>query len=85
MYNYLKIAILVNLGGADRATVENVFFCLVEAENLIRSTSCMVDGSVIECQLRDASRAMDRAAQHLWGSSPPRGVTVDDSGHYSVY
>ena len=83
-YNALKLAILADLGRANHATIDNVFSCLVDAENLVRSTMCMVDRTVIDCNLRDARRRLDRAAQHLWGSYPPEGVRVDDNWHYTV-
>ena len=83
-YNALKLAILADLGRANHATIDNVFSCLVDAENLVRSTGCMVDRTVIGCQLRDAQRRIDRAAQRLWGTNPPFPVRVDDNSHYTV-
>lgn len=83
-YNALKLAILADFGRASYATIDNAFTCLVDAENLVRSTGYMVDRTVIGAQLRDARRRLDRAAQHLWGSYPPEGVRVDNHWHYTV-
>ena len=83
-YNALKLAVLADFGRATYATIDNAFACLVDAENLVRSTGYMVDRTVIDAQLRDARRCLDRAAQHLWGSYPPQGVRVDDNWHYTV-
>lgn len=83
-YNALKLAILAGFGCANYATIDNAFACLVDAENLVRSTGYMVDRTVIGAQLRDARRRLDRAAQHLWGSYPPEGIRVDDRWHYTI-
>ena len=83
-FNALKLRILADFGRANYATIDNAFSCLVDAQNLVRSTMCMVDRTVIDCNLRDARRRLDRAAQYLWGSYPPEGVRVDDNWHYTI-
>lgn len=83
-YTALLHRILRALAHADASAIDNALVCIVDAQNLVHSTGYMVDHSVIQSQHRDARRRLDRAAQFLWGSYPPEGISVDDVWHYTV-
>ena len=80
-HNALKLAILRALASEDDATINNVFSCLVDAENALRVLTSYAD---IADAHHTARRRLDRAAQHLWGTNPPFPVRVDENWHYTV-
>lgn len=69
----LRNRVLRSLAGKDDSVVNNVFSCLALSFDAL---------SKGEAGYASAENWLDRAAQHLWGHTPPEDIRVDADWHY---